>query len=397
MEKKKILVISGEFLPYTESVGGVIRIFSFLKTLRNYKKYIICTKSKFRGYFGLKKYLVDTKIIHINKQSKKKNNFLTKVIRYFFYNFLYLFGIDNTFFSLSLYKEKVINILNKEKINKIIISGPPFSIFYLVPFIKSKYPETKIILDYRDGWGKRIMSNFYYLKYFQHNIEKKIISNVNYVTAATKKIFKDIKSFNTETNLVLIYNGFLKLKNSKRVKLKLNNKKINIGYFGLISDQKKSYRNINILINSLDPLNNEKFHFHFFGNSKINKKVKKINYFSFYKNISYLNTQNFMKKFDYLLILHTEKSTSGEVITGKFYEYLLSKIPILVISNGQTEAGKIIQKNKIGYQFDYSKINLTKSLNKLNKKFIFKKKYSITKYNRDFQNKKLLRILDGNE
>ena len=72
MEKKKILVISGEFLPYTESVGGVIRIFSFLKTLRNYKKYIICTKSKFRGYFGLKKYLVDTKIIHINKQSKKK-------------------------------------------------------------------------------------------------------------------------------------------------------------------------------------------------------------------------------------------------------------------------------------------------------------------------------------
>ena len=104
-----------------------------------------------------------------------------------------------------------------------------------------------------------------------------------------------------------------------------------------------------------------------------------------------------MKKFDYLLILHTEKSTSGEVITGKFYEYLLSKIPILVISNGQTEAGKIIQKNKIGYQFDYSKINLTKSLNKLNKKFVFKKKYSITKFNRDFQNKKLLRILDGNE
>ena len=53
-----------------QSVGGVIRIFS-LKTLRNYKKYIICTKSKFRGYFGLKKYLADTKIIHINKQSKK--------------------------------------------------------------------------------------------------------------------------------------------------------------------------------------------------------------------------------------------------------------------------------------------------------------------------------------
>ena len=60
------------------------------------------------------------------------------------------------------------------------------------------------------------MSNFYYLKYFQNNIEKKIISNVNYVTAATKKIFNDIKSFKTETNLVLIYNGFLKLKNSKK-------------------------------------------------------------------------------------------------------------------------------------------------------------------------------------
>jgi hypothetical protein len=100
-----------------------------------------------------------------------------------------------------------------------------------------------------------------------------------------------------------------------------------------------------------------------------------------------------MKQFDYLLILHTEKSTSSEVITGKFYEYLLSGVPILVISNGDTEAGKIIKKLKIGYQIDYSKKNLFDLLNRINKKFVFKKKFSVEKFSRDFQNKKLIKIM----
>ena len=310
---------------------------------------------------------------------------------------LYLFAIDNSFFFLKLYKKKILKVLETEKINKVLISGPPFSIFYLVPFIRSKYPNIKIILDYRDGWGKRIKSNFYFLKYIQHKIEKKILLNCNCIILATKKIFEDIKTFDIKIKKLLIYNGYLKLQSPKKRKLKLDKQKINVGYFGLISDNKNSYRDINILIKPLERLYHKKFHFHFFGNSKLKRTTKYKKFFSFYKNTSYLITQNLMKQFDYLLILHTEKSTSSEVITGKFFEYLLSGKPIIIISNGKTEAGKIIKKHKVGYEIDYSEQNLLQSLNKLNKKFFQKRKLSIENYNRDFQNIKLERLIKNYE
>ena len=227
----------------------------------------------------------------------------------------------------------------------------------------------------------------------QHKIEKQILSKTDYILCATRKIFNDIKSFKVKTPLIFLSNGFLNLKGQNSKKIKLNKNHINIGYFGLISYYKNSYRNINILNNSAETLKKKKINFFFFGNSKINKNLKKNNFFNFKKNVSYLKSQNLMKQFDYLFILHTEKSTVEEVITGKFYEYLLSGKPILVISNGKSEAGKIVKKYKIGIEIDYSVDDLSNSLNKLKKKFKMNKKISLKEFNRDFQNKKLINVL----
>ena len=101
-----------------------------------------------------------------------------------------------------------------------------------------------------------------------------------------------------------------------------------------------------------------------------------------------------MKKFDYLLILHTEKSTAKEVITGKFYEYLNSNTPMIMISNGETEAGKLIKKHNLGYVLDYSKHNLKDFFEKINiKKFKHKKIKALKNFSRVEQNKKLLNII----
>ena len=104
--------------------------------------------------------------------------------------------------------------------------------------------------------------------------------------------------------------------------------KISVGYFGLISDDTYGYRDIKIIYNSLSQ--NSKIKFSFFGNSKIkNNTILNFQKFKFYKNISYFESQKKMSRFDYLLILHTERSTASEVITGKFYEYLSSRIGLL--------------------------------------------------------------------
>ena len=101
-----------------------------------------------------------------------------------------------------------------------------------------------------------------------------------------------------------------------------------------------------------------------------------------------------MINFDYLLILHTEKSTAKEVVTGKFYDYLNSNTPIIMISNGETEAGKLIKKYNLGYAVDYSRVSLSNFFSNLKiKKFKRKNSKDLKKYSRFEQNKKLLKII----
>ena len=75
--KKNILVISGQFMPYTRSIGGIIRILSFCNSLdKKYKVNLISTKTSLYGFFGLKK-----KIKNYNLFFVKKKNF------FFLFNF----------------------------------------------------------------------------------------------------------------------------------------------------------------------------------------------------------------------------------------------------------------------------------------------------------------------
>jgi len=105
-----------------------------------------------------------------------------------------------------------------------------------------------------------------------------------------------------------------------------------------------------------------------------------------------------MKKYDYLLIMHTEKYTVKEVSTGKLFEYLVSQRPIIVLTNGKSEAGKIVKKHKLGLEIDYSADSLDKFFMNLKKKYeIQKNNKAIKFYSRDFQNIKLKKIIYGTE
>ena len=160
----------------------------------------------------------------------------------------------------------------------------------------------------------------------------------------------------------------------------------------MISDDSYGYRDIKVIYNSLNIDN--KINFSFYGNSLIkNNKIRNYKKFKFFKNISYFDTQEKMKNFDYLLILHTEKSTASEVITGKFYEYLSSRVPIIVVSNGETEVGKIVRKYKLGYVINYNISSLATFFENLkNKKFKPKNIKNIKRFSRFEQNKKLFNM-----
>ena len=393
--KKKILFISGEFVPYTQSIGGVIRLISFIYSLKNYNVKVISLKKKRFGYFGLKKYISHSEIKYINTKVRKNFlllNFFFSIIKKLFSNFIYIFAIDYNFFNNQKYYSEIKKTLKVFKPDYILISAPPFSLFRLVTSIKEIDKKVKIILDYRDGWTQRIKSKKYsFIKKIFGKYEKKIINQSDFILCATKQIYDDLKFLKNKKNIILLRNGFWNLSKTNIRKRKTNH--ISIGYFGLISDDSYGYRDIKVIFNSLKKNKNIKFSF--FGNSKIkNSNIKKNLNFSFFKNISYFETQKKMKEFDYLLILHTEKSTASEVITGKFYEYLSSRVPIIVISNGITEAGKLVKRYNLGYSLDYSKHSLENFFTNLKKKkFEWKDLNNIKKFSRFNENKKLIKIM----
>ena len=398
MTKRKILIITGEFLPNTPSIGGVIRLVSFLKSLQGNEIKLISVKKKYYGYFGFKKYVEHVEKIYINTELPYQNNwrrYIFYLMKIFLSNLFYILGIDHNFFNHKKFSHKVIKTMKFYKPNYILITAPPFSLFRLVNVIRKIDTKVKIILDYRDGWTLRVKSySLFLIKKIMNLYEKRIIQKSDFILCATENIFKDIETITDDKKIILLKNGYLNKKNKKKIKkYGKNNKEIKIGYFGIISDSSFGYRDIKIIHNSLTKNNN--LNFTFYGNSLIkNKTILNNKKFNFKKNISYSKTLSKMINFDYLLILHTEKSTAKEVVTGKFYDYLNSNTPIIMISNGETEAGKLIKKYNLGYAVDYSRVSLSNFFSNLKiKKFKRKNLKDLKKYSRFEQNKKLLKII----
>ena len=400
----KILIITGQFAPYTKSLGGILRVCSFLKLLKKKHKIFLvagkCVTNTNYGYLGInKKNLKDINITYINNSTSRLT--LSLLNYKLFRNFFYLLGIDYASNLNNEYFKKCNDLIEKNKIDYLIISSPPFSLFYLVKKIRYKFKNIKIILDYRDGWSTR-MNNIYNLpvKFLvKRFIENKILDYSNYVIAATNNIYTKVKNLNVNKNkFYLIRNGFLfKPKINRKINRKIN-KKIKIGYFGLISDDTSSYRNIRVIFDIIkeNKLLKKKFIFEFYGNNDIQEKeIKLFKLFNFKKNLNFKKALSKMTEMDYLLILHTEKSTSREMVTSKFYDYLASRTPIINVSYGKNEVGEMIKKMKLGYNIDFEKDNLEiffTKLKKTNNKNKWKKSFNYL--SRDFQNKKLLKIIN---
>jgi len=346
MRKENILIISGQFIPYTKSIGGIIRVLSFCNSLdKKFKINLISTRTPFFGFFGLKK-----KIKKYNLSFVKKRNFFSYLLfgmtKSLFPNFAYIFAIDYSFAYKSEIFEQAKKIIEKKNIKYVLISCPPFSLFYVGNKIKKRFKsDVKIIYDYRDGWFGRFdqfNKNFVFKK-LKFYFEERILRSSFKILCATKNIYKKVNLHNK----ILLTNGYYFTPSIKKKinEYKKNKKKIKIGYFGLISDDPKGYRDLNILFNSIsnNSLTNKNFNFYFYGNNQItNKKIKNFKKFIFCKNLDYFDALKEMKKMDYLLIIHTDYLTVKEVITGKFYEYLSTGVPIISITNGDAEVNKII-------------------------------------------------------
>ena len=210
---KKILIIAGDFIPYSPSLGGVIRILTLSEFLiRNgFEVHIITSKSKFFGYFGYEESLKKINVHYIEnriqsyifKSTADKKKYLddkgygkakkgrlikrlTTGIKYRMKNIVLEFCVpDINIFMKDKFVKKAVELIKNEDIANLLISSPPHSMQVVGTKLK-KYFGNKInyIADYRDSWNTiRLFSkNNFISKTLSRHYEKKALCASDFFT-----------------------------------------------------------------------------------------------------------------------------------------------------------------------------------------------------------------------
>ncbi len=422
--KKKVLLIAYDFLPYYKSLGGVIRAVTLANFLRKegFQVFVIAKKGEFYSYFGYETYLDKLFVKYLSLPSDILNHHLNKIkieslllslkkrLFKIKHSFLGIFNAsDYKIWDIKVFFNESCKLIEKYNIENVIVTTPPHIIQKVGLLLKKKYGENvNLIVDYRDSWNtNKIFKVENKIKYFfLLRLEKKILEKSDYFTFVSNPILNKIKLFlklDISGKSLLIMNGFeKKIESSKEKKVKKKeNKKIKVGYFGSITDNSKAFRNVFKLLTVLKQ-NKElckKYEFHFFGNVTFYQNHNAIfNCVKIHSSLSHLDALEKMLEMDYLLLIHSDPNSSDEVITGKFFDYISVRKPIICLSPKEMEAKKIILENKIGIWIDNSNDKeIKKKLEQLYRKrkeitFSYDK-FNVLKYQRENQYKEFLKIL----
>ncbi|MES2680997.1 MAG: hypothetical protein V4635_13980 [Bacteroidota bacterium] len=101
-------------------------------------------------------------------------------------------GVQEKFISIA--KE----VIKKDKINTVFVTGTPFNLLYYTALLKKDFPNLKIVADYRDPWigaqnyGMQTLSPA--RKNFELKKQNYVFENVDYVCAPNPVLLEEIKN-----------------------------------------------------------------------------------------------------------------------------------------------------------------------------------------------------------
>ncbi len=381
---EKILIITYDMIPYSGAWGGAQRMYFLAEHLfkNGYDVTVISTKKDFKGYFGkeinFNTIYLESKLTNITSKTSNSNNkkmenypdqktvknhlkrFLKKPLT--FYNGVKLNEPNPAqglyaLIWLNENKNNIANFINKNKINKVIVSGPPFSLFTLTSYIKRMDKNVKVILDYRDPWN---LWNMKKGKPFRR--EQKFLKEADYIVGFSELFCQDmVKIFPfIRDKITAVMNGYSAEEWSdveKETKEDRSKDKLVISYIGSISfnkDNKYTFRDPYPLLNAFANFDNKNdVELRFVGIHKLTKEIEEVK--KNYKNVNFFYQVNHkeslveMRKSDILVLLHTSNDNSSKyALGGKFFDYLRSGKVLLGIGNRETYFNKLIENYKLG-------------------------------------------------
>jgi glycosyltransferase involved in cell wall biosynthesis len=241
-------------------------------------------------------------------------------------------------------------LLGSKNFDLIITTGPPHSTHLIGMKLKEKY-GVKWISDFRDPW-----TSIYYLKLFplspnawakHRKLEKAVLEKADHVTTVSKQLQTELQKTSTEVSI--LYNGFdesdfenpigeKKDNSSEFVMSYIGNFKPNQffeGFLDLIDSALRKYPLLRIkFVGPMDLGVKEEF-----------GRIDKMDKIKFVGPVDHEMALKFMRESDLLLFIIPRGENEKGIITGKIYEYMATRKPILSIGPEDGDAAAVLQKS----------------------------------------------------
>ena len=286
---------------------------------------------------------------------------------------LYGAGFKNAFkmvcFNIWLYHNL------KKNVNKFdIIHACDLDTAYVAFKISKKYKK-KMIYDIYDYYV-----DCHNVGIFKKNVKKVdlgIINYADYVLLCTEKRLEQIKESNPKRVEIIHNSPFIINDNLKKYNHRIY--KINVGYFGILQDDRLLIE----IANEVKKDSNIVFHVGGFGKyeSYFNDLSHKKHNIIYYGTLPYDEVLENEKKCDVLFATYNPEIKNHRYSApNKVYEAMALNLPIIVCYN--TGVDEIVKKEKIGNVINYDALVFIQAVynfiqnNKCNSKKIFDEKYS---------------------
>lgn len=254
---------------------------------------------------------------------------------------------------------EAVSLIENENIGTVITTGPPHSTHLMGLKLKKRYPSLKWIADLRDPWTDIYYNDVLYqgrlAKRMNLAMERKVLNSADVLVTVSEGVKRNFCSHApVEHKFHVIPNGYDAPDFADvPVDAGRENPRMVISYIGTLSPLYDS-STFTKALKLLPAETASKILIRIIGS--VNADVA-ASFSGTSAQVEYLPYQphgqaiRYMVSSDLLLLLLPVKNSDG-VLTGKFFEYLASRRPILLIQPEESEAGKMILRLEAGAVFD---------------------------------------------